>query len=131
MKPDECHCSNCSQFKEIERLERVNTGLHKAIDVLALRLPPAARTTDMKESITSLCDRLDRIHNICHNRTMQPEEKVRQIEEWSGGFMPIGGPENCEHEWKLESGFLDSTGEHYMEGCLKCAARRERNSPVP
>lgn len=33
----------------------------------------------------------------------------------------------CEHDWKLKSGWLDGTGQHYTDQCIKCQATRERH----
>lgn len=43
------------------------------------------------KTITSLCDRLDHISRICADGVMQHDEKLRQIADLSGGFMPIPG----------------------------------------
>lgn len=57
--------------------------------------PPPSDCQD--ETITSLCDRLLKINNICHDRTLRREERLRQVEEWSAGFMhpPGSGPTKC------------------------------------
>lgn len=57
-----------------------------------LAQPPPSDYQD--ETITSLCDRLLKINNICHDRTLRREERLRQVEEWSAGFMhpPGSGP---------------------------------------
>jgi hypothetical protein len=46
-----------------------------------------------QETITLLCDRIDHINKICHDRFISTEEKLRQVEEWSGGFSypPVEG----------------------------------------
>lgn len=41
------------------------------------------------ETITGLCDRLERINKTCHNISLSAEDKVKQAEEWSAGFAPI------------------------------------------
>lgn len=40
-------------------------------------------------TITSLCDRLDKINLIAHDRNTHPSARLKQIREWSAGFMPI------------------------------------------
>lgn len=52
---------------------------------------PPEKTTerDQSRTITSLCDRLNRIHHITCDATRDSEERLTAISEWSGGFMPI------------------------------------------
>jgi chromosome segregation ATPase len=57
--------------------------LERALANHGADLGPVDRT------ITSLCDRILHINNICHDPVMQHDEKVRQIEEWSAGFLQV------------------------------------------
>lgn len=85
---------------EIELLQDREARLRGQLDaaeqhvkILQDQRSPVETTSDDHQSgtIKSLCDRLDFINNICHDAVMQDDEKVRQIEEWSAGFMPVPG----------------------------------------
>lgn len=42
-----------------------------------------------RDTITSLCDRIDRICNIAHDTSKSAEDRIREIQEWSEGFAQL------------------------------------------
>lgn len=51
----------------------------------------AVAPSQENDTITSLCDRLDRIHLIALDRSLHPSMRLEQIREWSGGFARVPG----------------------------------------
>jgi hypothetical protein len=58
------------------------------IDAVQPTPPPPSSQDD---TIKSLCDRIERIDQIAHDTAVAAEDRVRQIQEWSAGFMPVPG----------------------------------------
>ena len=66
-------------------------GLELAEDICELmNMAFDAGQESRQETITGLCDRLDRINNLTRPRPAKdPYKTLRDIEEWSGGFAKV------------------------------------------
>lgn len=70
---------------ELERTGYIPAGSaaeREAKAVAALGAAVDAQT----ETITSLCNRIDHINTLCHDRVIPTDQKLRMVEDWSDGF---------------------------------------------
>lgn len=95
----ECKCPNCIQWTivyngpeptEIGTSWQGDEGKEAAQDVCDLmNMAYDAGHESRDDTVTSLCDRIERISKICHDPTLSQAQKLRQVDEWAVGFMKV------------------------------------------
>lgn len=82
-----------------------------------------------ERAIELLDEALHQLWHAIHDQANFNRETARKAYESISAEREADEPA-CDHDWKLKAGFLDSTGEHYTDGCTKCLATRQRHSPL-